>query len=227
MLATFLIEIIFVGYVLWRYKMTVITRLVVAILTFLAIFQGTEFLLCGGVGIDGGTWSRIGYASITLLPPLGLHLAHAIAGKRSRILVPIAYLSAGAFIAYFVFTIQAISGHTCYANYAVFDVTKGYSWLYALYYYGWLIAGVGSAYMFGQGTEQPSIRRALYALSFGYLAFMVPTTAMNLIDPSTVSGIPSIMCGFAVILAFVLVGRVAPESIKQNDSRSLRIKLPF
>lgn len=227
MLATFAIEIVFALYVVWRYKMTTVTRLVTSILIFLAAFQGTEFMLCGGMGVNGGTWSRLGYASISMLPPLGLHLAYAIAGKKSRFLVPTAYLSAAAFIAYFAFGVQAISGHTCYANYAVFDVAQGSSLLYTIYYYGWLFIGVGLSYHFGKLSKKKNIRRALYALSLGYLAFIVPTTAINIADPSTVSGIPSIMCGFAVILAFVLVGKVAPEAIKQNNQHSLRLKLPF
>ena len=103
MLATFTIETVFALYTLWRYRLTPISRLVILILVCLAVFQGTEFLLCGGIGIDGGTWSRIGYSSITLLPPLGLHLAHTIARKKSRILVPLAYCTAATFIYYFAF----------------------------------------------------------------------------------------------------------------------------
>jgi hypothetical protein len=227
MLATFTIEILFAAYILWRYKITVITRLVVSILAFLAIFQGTEYLLCGGMGVDGGTWSRIGYGAITLLPPLGLHLVHAIAGKKSRFLVPLSYLTAGAFITYFIFGVQAISGHTCYANYAVFDTkTNGGSFWYGLYYYGWLTTGAVTAWNFAK--ELPKQKSALLALMVGYLAFMVPTTVVNLIDPSTISAIPSIMCGFAVMLAFVLVGKVAPESIAlRNPSKSIKLKLPY
>ena len=41
-------------------------------------------------------------------------------------------------------------------------------------------------------------------------------------DAATISGIPSIMCGFAVILAFVLTLKVAPEAvIKREDRRGL------
>lgn len=227
MLATFLIEISFAFYVIWRYKMTSITRLVTSILVCLATFQGAEYLLCGGMGVDGGTWSRLGYVSISLLPPLGLHLAHAIAGNPSRYLVPFAYLTGAAFIGYFALGTQAISGHTCYANYAVFNTQSGLSWLYALYYYGWLAIGTFTAYNFAQLSKK-HIKRALYALSVGYLSFIVPTTVINLIDPSTISGIPSIMCGFAVIFAFILVQRVAPESLIQKNQRTvLRIRLPF
>lgn len=227
MLITFLIEIGFALYIVWRYQMTTITRLVTSILVLLALFQGTEFLLCGGAGIDGGTWSRFGYASITMLPPLGLHLAHAIAEKKSKYLIPFAYLTAGAFIGYFVAGTGAISGHTCYANYAVFNTDTGLTWLYALYYYGWLLLSTFMAYSLSKDTKRHT-KHALYALAVGYMSFIVPTTAFNLIDPSTVSAIPSIMCGFAVILAFLLVGKVAPESILTKDPKqSVRFRLPL
>ena len=225
MLVTFLIEIGFAFYVLWRYQLTVITRLVVSILVFLGLFQATEFLLCGGAGLSGGVWSRLGYASITMLPPLGLHLTYAIAGQKSRYLVPFAYLTAVGFISYFAFGVEAISGHTCYANYAVFSTATGLTWLYAFYYYGWLIIGLLTAYEFGKASKK-HIKNALYALSIGYMSFIVPTTAFNLIDPSTIAGIPSIMCGFAVILAFILVGRVAPETVKlRNTNQPVRFRL--
>ena len=50
---------------------------------------------------------------------------------------------------------------------------------------------------------------------------MLPTTIVNVVDPSTIEGIPSIMCGFAVILAIILLGFVAPltlEAKKSHDS---------
>jgi hypothetical protein len=53
--------------------------------------------------------------------------------------------------------------------------------------------------------------RALKSLAVGYLAFILPVTIVNIIDPSTISGIPSIMCGFAVILAVILAGEVLPQ----------------
>jgi hypothetical protein len=53
-------------------------------------------------------------------------------------------------------------------------------------------------------------RRALYALIAGALTFLVPTAIVNLLDPMTVAGMPSIMCGFAVLFAVILVGLVLP-----------------
>lgn len=228
MLATFVIEMSFAAYVLWRYKMTTITRLIVSILFFLATFQGAEFLICGGLGVQGGTWSRVGYAAITMLPPLGLHLMHKLADKKNTVLVPLAYATAAAFIIYFVFVAQAISGATCYANYVVFDTAQGSSLLYGLYYYGWMVTAIALGISWSR-TLKPKQKPALYALVIGYLAFIVPTTTVNIIEPSTIAGIPSIMCGFAVILAFILTFKVAPESLKARDAHrhSLKLRWPF
>ncbi len=227
MLATFSIEILFAVYTLWRYKLTTITRLSISILGFLAVFQGAEFMLCGGMGVEPGTWSRISYGAITLLPPLGIHLAYTIAGKKADWVVGTAYATCVAFLAYFVGITDAISGHTCYANYAVFDIHAASAKLYGLYYYGWLIIG---AFLCLNWTKHvgKAQRNALRALAIGYGALLIPTTAVNMIDPTTTAGIPSIMCGFAVILAFLLVGKVVPESTELKAETNKRwIKLPF
>lgn len=227
MLATFALEIGFAAYVLWRYKLTPITRLIVAMLTFLAIFQGTEFLLCGGLTLQGGTWSRIGYTAITMLPPLGIHLAFLLAGKKPGMLVAASYISCAAFIAYFGFATQAISGHTCYANYITFDTASASTLPYTLYYYGWLFIGTFLTYKWASDLNKHR-RAALYALMGGYLALLVPTTTITLLWNETLAGIPSIMCGFAIILAGLLTFKVAPESIKlRRNTQSLRLRLPF
>ena len=227
MLATFAIEIIFAAYILWRYKFTPITRLIVLLLTFLAVFQGTEFLLCGGMALSGGTWSRIGYAAITMLPPLGIHLAYLLADKKPGPVVAFAYITCAAFIAYFVFATQAISGHTCYANYVTFNTHDASVIPYAAYYYGWLFVGTFLTWKWAN-TLNKHRRAALYALMTGYLALLIPTTTVTLIWDETLAGIPSIMCGFAIILAGILTMKVAPESTKlRKNTKSMRLKLPF
>ena len=218
MITTFLIEICFATYIIWRYKMTTTSRLIVAILGFLAIFQGAEYMICGGAGVPGGTWSRLGYAAITTLPPLGLHLVHQLSDKKASWLVGAAYATAAVAIYYFVFVTQAISGETCYANYVVFDVAKASVSAYALYYYGWMMLAIGLGWTWSRSLASQK-KPALLALIGGYVLFIAPTTALNIIDPATISGIPSIMCGFAVILAFVLTLKVAPEAVVSREDR--------
>lgn len=226
MLITLLIEFGFAAYVFWRYKLTTVSRLVIALLVFLGIFQASEYIVCtGALGIQAGTWSRLGYSAITLLPPLGIHLSMAISGNYNKPLLYSAYASSAAFIGYFVLHTGAISGATCYANYVVFSGSNAFmGWLYSLYYYGWLMTGIAVAWRRATGKLTAPLR----ALVAGYAAFIVPTTFFNIVDPSTIAGIPSIMCGFAVLLAFVLTLKVAPETLQpQETTAKMRLKLPF
>src|SRR5688500_209822 len=201
MIATFIIEIALAAFAVWRYKLNTVSRLVVLLLVFLAIFQLAEYMLCGGFGVDGFTWARIGYVSITLLPPLGLHLATVLAGVKKRGLVTAGYISAALFVLFFAFVGQAISLGVCHGNYVIFEMAPGSSWLYAFYYYGWLLTGAWLSYKWGKLTKSATKQQALFGLGIGYAAFLLPTSTLNLLVPSTIAGIPSIMCGFAVLLA--------------------------
>src|SRR5580658_8582786 len=86
MLATIAVELILLFYSLWRYKLTPLVRIVILILLFLALFQYSEYNVCGGDGINAATWSRIGFAAITLLPALAIHLIQVIAGHRKQVI---------------------------------------------------------------------------------------------------------------------------------------------
>jgi len=50
----------------------------------------------------------------------------------------------------------------------------------------------------------------------GYSIFIIPATTVNLVNPATISGIPSIMCGFAVLLALALGFAVLPVAAKRR-----------
>jgi len=224
MLATFIIEFGFALYVLWRYKMSTVTRLAFTILVALGTFQLAEYMVCGGLGWSHVEWARLGYIAITLLPAIGIHMLVTLAGKKMPILVGAAYVSCAAFVTFYIFGTGAISGEACYANYAVFYTAHASSQWFTAYYYGWLMVGTYLAWQWGM--QQPACRKTLHAMMLGYLVFLVPTTAFNIIDPSTLKGIPSIMCGFAVILAFVIVLMVLPDSCKVRESaKNVRKKL--
>lgn len=210
-MATFLIEI---GGALWtliRYKTDKNARLIIALLVFLGIFQLAEYMVCeGALGLSSLDWARVGYVAITLLPPLGLHLGLSIAGKSPRGLLLAAYGSAAAFITFFLFIGHGMQGEVCMGNYVIFKIAPYAGLLYTLYYYGWLLASVGLVLRYRKKVKRRVNRKALAWLAGGYAAFIVPTTFVNIIDPSTIAGIPSIMCGFAVILALILVFMVSP-----------------
>lgn len=226
MMATFIIEVSFAAYVLWRYQLTTLSRLIVAILGCLAVFQGTEFLLCGGSASQTGVWARLGYASITLLPPLGIHLIYRIANQPITAITKGCYVLAAVFIAYYTFGMHELSSHMCYANYAAFSVSPTSMIFFSLYYYGLLFFGITLALRWAAKVSKKQ-KTALLALALGYTSFILPTAVVNSIDPSTLAGIPSIMCGFAVILAFLLVRKVAPAVLSEKPAAVPKLRFPF
>ena len=212
MLATFVIEVVGALYVILRFKMTPVSRLATGVLVGLAVFQLAEYNVCEGAwGVDSLTWARIGYVAITLLPPLGLHLATKIAGKQQRLLVVGAYTAAAVFAGIFLLVGHGMQSQQCLGNYVIFTIAHWATIPYAVYYYGLLLVTVDYALRVARGIASKLKREALGFLAVGYMAFILPTTAANLIDPSTLAGIPSIMCGFAVILAIILSTVVIPK----------------
>lgn len=209
MLATFLIEIGFAAYVVWRYKLTdTTTRLVALMLVFLGLFQLAEYMICGGLGLNHSEWARLGYASISLLPAIGIHLMVSLAKAKMYPLLLSAYGTAAAYVVYYAMVPGAVVAQQCAANYAVFTTDGWAGSFYALYYYGWLLAALLVATHLSRKT--PKAAPALRWMAIGYASFIVPVTIANLIDPATIHAIPSIMCGFAVLFACILVWRVLP-----------------
>jgi len=203
MLATFALETILAVYALWRYKWDNVTRLTAALLVFLAIFQLAEYMICEAIGLNSLNWAKIGYVAITLLPPLGIHLAYEISGVKKRPLLWPAYIAAAAFTVFFVLVGQSIQSQACLGNYVIFSMTPSSGWLYAVYYYGLVVGGMLLCAALAKKANA-SKKRALTLLAVGYGVFLLPTTTVNLLEPSTIAGIPSIMCGFAVIFAVIL-----------------------
>lgn len=230
MLATFLFEFFAGTVAIFRYKSSKIKTLIVALLFALAGFQAAEFMVCGGWGWSGVEWAKFGYLSITLLPPLGLHLIHEISGRKIGLLQKVSYATMVAFSIYFVFSKSGVFAdeNTCRANYSVFNTPNGLaSLLYGLYYYGWLIVALVVGFRNIKFME-PELSKKIFNkklllnkisamkwLMGGYLAFMLPTTIVNIIDPTTIEGIPSIMCGFAVLMAATLILFVAPKTLEK------------
>lgn len=225
MLATFAVEVGLAAYTLWRYRSSFTTKLTTALLICLATFQLAEYMVCGSVGSTNLRWSQLGYAAITLLPALGLHLVFAIANKKNLGIIGASYAVAGLFAGYFLFSPTAFSGHECMGNYVIFQVDSPAVTIYTAYYYGMLLAGIACSWYYAR-TAKPKIARALQAFVAGYILFMLPTTAVNLINPETAAGIPSIMCGFAVLFALTLTGWVIPNVAEQKYESTQQQKRP-
>lgn len=213
MAATCIIEVSLLIYTLFRHRLNTLTRLSVATLGFLALFQLSEFTVCGATHWSASVWSRVGYIAITMLPPLGIHLIRVLSGRGSIWLVRAAYLTGIGFALVFGLSPSAFHDHICAGNYAIFQLAPRLGGIYFTYYYSWLIIGIGQA-LFYAATAKLHIRKALLYQVFGWLSFLLPTGIVNALNPQTISGIPSVMCGFAVIYAIVLVFGILPEAAK-------------
>jgi hypothetical protein len=223
MAATMIIEVWLAVYTVWRYKLSPITRLITMMLVSLAVFQLAEYYVCTGIGSMARPWSRVGFVAITALPPLGLHLMHELAAKPKRQLVKTAYALMAVYVGYFLFSPGTFTGHECTGNYVIFQFTANVTGLYSLYYFGWLLASIGLGMSWAnQLMRSKSSRQQLESvrgLIVGYLVFLVPSALAMSVNPSVRRGIPSVLCGFAVLLALILVFYILPRTaqIKQKQ----------
>jgi hypothetical protein len=216
MMATFIIETTMALYTVWRYKLTRATQLIVASLFFLGLFQLSEYFVCGGWDLKASFWARVGFVAITTLPPLGLHILHVIAGRPARKLVYFGYLTMAMFIVYFTLYKSAFTGYACTGNYVIFQIGNRPAVAYALYYYGWLLTAMvlcvrWANYYLHKAKKVTDKVKLIRALLVGYLIFLVPTAVANSVSPETRRGIPSIMCGFAVLFACILTFYILPH----------------
>mgnify|MGYP007068609327 CR=1 FL=1 len=215
MLSTFIIEIALAAYVLWKYRHTLMGKVAFVVLVCLATFQLAEWMVCeGALGLDSITWSRIGFVAIGLLPALGLHMVYILSGRRKSIVPNIGYGIAVAFSIYFIVATHGITAAICGGNYVIFQVAPEAIRVFTLYYYLMLTVGAGFALYLAASMPNKHVKHALRWFVAGYAVFMVPTAIVNTIDPSTIAAIPSIMCGFAVVFAFILVFGILPASEK-------------
>lgn len=205
MMATFTIEALLALWVIGRYGWTKAHRIIVLILIGLGTFQLAEYLICKDQPMI--FWSKIGYAAITLLPALGVHLV-ANATKQYR-WVKIGYLLAAIFALSYTLFPNAITGSICGGNYVIFTTSPSLSHLYSIYYNLLLFMGVFEALVALQKSDNKHKQNLFKWLIFGYLTFIVPTIVIYGVLPLTQTGAPSIMCGFALILAFILALPIA------------------
>ena len=204
-------------YTVWRYKMTTITRLIMLMLVGLAVFQLAEFAVCTGFGsLPGQDWSRLGFVAIAALPALGLHTMHVLADKPGRRLVNLNYAMMGTFMVAFLAFPAAFNSYQCTGNYVIFHLRETFGGLYYLYYFGWLFTAIALGVQWAnefkaEGKKALKKLQTVQAMVAGYLVFLIPVTVANVVNPSTRAGIPSIMCGFAVILALILGFYILPR----------------
>ncbi len=119
----------------------------------------------------------------------------------------------------------AFIGHQCTGNYVIFQLGPKMGGWYYVYYFGWLAAGIGlgakwaNELMKQKGQAARRRLETVRAMIMGYLVFLLPVALANAVKPQTRRGIPSIMCGFAVLLALILVLYVLPRASQPRRTK--------
>jgi len=215
MAITAVTELLLAIYVLAIVPKSTSMMLGLSILLLLAVFQVAEHSICESSFLSSDTWSRIGFAAITLLPPLGVHLYRALLGKEVGAIEILAYLTGALWMVIFL-SGNAINGYECATNYLIFTMKPDLGGTYFVYYYAWLLyVLVGSVQQWRKGTA--TNHESLKWLGIGYAAFIIPATFIWLLDGPAAKGLPSIMCGFAVILALIIALRVLPLAKQHSE----------
>jgi len=214
MLATFIIEISYIIYIVLRYKANRLTKIGLGILVSLAIFQLAEYIICIRPSLGGAVWAKVGFVAITALLPLGVQFVYALVGRGWNWLIATAYGSSTLWMLFFVFYPGILQNYGCGGNYAIFTIKPGFGSAFLLFYYFWLYVGTLLALklVLTQKKETPAVRRSLALFIVAYLALLIPTTTVNALKPETFVGIPSIMCGFALIMATIITFLIIPRT---------------
>ncbi|MBA3679214.1 hypothetical protein H0W80_03450 [Candidatus Saccharibacteria bacterium] len=216
MILTMIIEVALAIYALVRFKHTLLRNLAIATFLLLAFFQFAEFQVCANTLGNPELWSRFGYAAITLLPVLGVHVISSISHRHNRQLLIALYSISIAFALFFISTPDAIGMTRCTGRYVLFSLQPAIASMYYLFYSTVLLIGTGLAIVNFRNEKRQNIRHAYIWFVVGSLAFCLPTGIIYILRPSSLDSLPSIMCGFAVLFAFVLGLRVLPLVGKQN-----------
>lgn len=215
MVATLVVEFALAIYVFVRTKPSLVKRIAIATLVLLGVFQLAEFMVCGAYNEAlVNVASRAGYIAITFLPALGIHLANAIAGRSKNWTTIVAYSLAGGFAIYFGFAPAIINSSICSGNYVIFNLKYYDSQIYTIYYFGLLFAMISLTAQLASMQKNSRKRSALRWLMVGTLVFLVPTGMVYWFNPSIELALPSIMCGFAVLYAIILAGKIVPLATK-------------
>ena len=202
MFVSFMVEAFLAFYILWRYKLTTLVKLIFTMLAALATFQFAEYIVCEGDQQHALLWSRIGYVAITLLPPIGVHIMKIITKSKNTWAVPAAYYTSLAFMVTFALS-DSFSGHSCEGNYVIFQLHSPFGGAFFMYYFTLLIGTIIWAFQAARSASE-KLRNTLHLYILGYFIFIVPALVINVWRPHTLAGLPSIMCGFAVLFAVML-----------------------
>jgi hypothetical protein len=172
----------------------------------LAAFQISEWFICRGY--SEMLWTRLGFVATSFMPIVGLDLISLLTKKKWP--VWIGYVVAAIFSAFFIFLPNAFTGAACNGRFVAFH--GGSFWLDALYAVYYIPTTALGVFLITRALMRPLVpnRRALVWMLVGYLAFCLPVVVLYFLVITGKAAVPSVLCGFAVLLALTLALKVLP-----------------
>ena len=213
MLATVIIESGLALWTLFRYRKNEFGKIAVIILLLLAFFQISEYQVCGNHNAQ--IWSRFGLVAITLLPVFGFRLISLITKNKYFLILGSAL--AGLFVLYFIFAPRNDVSSFCGGNYVIFTGPSALYEFFGAYYFGFLILSIWQAIIGRNETASKILKSILKWVVIGYLSFMMPLIIVYTFYAPARVAVASVMCGFAVIFAFILTFDIVPKFYKYSS----------
>lgn len=205
-LATFIVEVAFALWTLLRFGKKQLGQVVALIMFLLGFYQLMEFLTCR---IEyNPIYMRLGMAAILFLPPLGLSAATLITGRRTAVEKQ-GYILAFFLALIILFNERVITSPICTGYYLEIHTYRGYGMAYGIFY--WLFLLIPMYILFADLVKKGvKNNEAVFWGLVAYLAMLTPLFIVHAVLPFTINGQASIMCGFAIFLATIIVTKVLP-----------------
>jgi len=194
------------------------------IIALLAGYQLLEFLMCG-LNLQYPVFPFLAFADISFLPVLGLIFVLELLNKKvlPKILF---FIPAILFIIYYLFVIERFAVVSCTVLYASFNYPHGT--LYGAYYYLPIVIQI-ILLISGLKNYPAGRKKDIQILLAGNLIVAAPVAAAFLMHSTgnyfLLSIIESVMCKFALVLAFcyayVTLNNSRERSVERNNTEHI------
>lgn len=210
-LLTFIVEFALALYVLYKERGTKLGNAIILFLLSLSSFQLAEYMMCT-VTENQGFWVRLGWVGITILPVLGLHIVKVGNNKKLGLAVISGWLIAAGLSAWLILSPEPLLTYTCTGHFVAFKSIEPFHFLHYWYY---VIFLAGATLQAGSYAFKGLKKEMNIWMIVGFLTFVFPALLLAQLSEKAATGVPSIMCGFAIIAAFIVVVKVLPASKKK------------
>jgi hypothetical protein len=186
----------------------------------LAGYQFSEVAVCANP--EKLIFSRLAFLDITWLPPLALWLAYQLSPwKRGWLkIISLGYFAASfGFMVWIIVDSHVVTKSVCQLVLARYTHPNSFDIAYGIFYQTGLAiiifgTAAGMAY-----SKDDVLRKHLANLQISILGFVLPSFAVRLLTTEPEGMLPSVMCHFALVLAFSMCFMVIREkrlSLKQE-----------